>query len=78
MKIQFTLTFKDINEPEFTEMIVRALEPDNLDNMSTTITKDNISMEIKTEKIGSLIATVDDYLINAKIAEDIVKKTKQK
>jgi len=78
MKIQFTLTFKDINEPEFAEMIVRALEPDNLDNMYTTITKDNISMEIKTEKIGSLIATVDDYLINAKIAEDIVKKTKQK
>ncbi len=56
------------------EMVARSLAPDNLSNMDTQITDNCATIHISTEKISSLIAVMDDLLMNAKIAEDVHQK----
>ena len=53
-------------------MITRTLEPDNIKNIITEYKDDSVTTIFISEKIGSLIATVDDYLMNAKIANDMI------
>jgi len=55
---------------EKAEQVARAIEPDNLPNMSLQADADSICLQFSTEKIGTLISTVDDLLMNIKIAED--------
>jgi len=47
-----------------------AIEPDNLPNMSLQRDTDRICLQFSTEKIGTLLSTADDLLMNIKIAED--------
>ncbi|MBP2031074.1 hypothetical protein J2755_002022 [Methanohalophilus levihalophilus] len=49
-----------------------ALQPDNLPNMSTEITEGKMKIQIESEKITSLIAVMDDLLMNARIAEELL------
>jgi len=58
--------------PNKSEIIAKSVEPDNLPNMHLEISKDFITTEIEVEEIGTLISTVDDYLMNLKIAESTV------
>jgi hypothetical protein len=51
-------------------LVARAIEPDNLPNMSLETDTDIICLQFSTEKIGTLLSTVDDLLMNIKIAED--------
>ncbi len=53
------------------DVVAGSLSPDNLSNMRTLITDDCILAYITTEKLGSLIATLDDYLMNVKVALDV-------
>jgi hypothetical protein len=46
---------------------------DNMDTMRTVVKAKSAVTYIEVDKMGSLIASVDDYLMNAKVAEDIVK-----
>ncbi|MBA5942432.1 MAG: hypothetical protein H0M93_03805 [Methanophagales archaeon] len=61
------------------DMIVIPLTPDNMDTIRTVVTakdKDNdksVVTYFEANSIGSLIASVDDYLMNAKIAQQIVE-----
>jgi len=55
------------------DIVAGSLSPDNLSNMRTLITDDYILAYITTEKLGSLIATLDDYLMNVKVALDVCK-----
>ena len=48
------------------------MEPDNLGNITTEYKKDLVTTYFISEKIGSLIASVDDYLMNARIASDMI------
>jgi|Deesub1362A_J573_1020465.scaffolds.fasta_scaffold00089_15 hypothetical protein len=48
--------------------IFKALRPDDLPDMDVRVKDDLLSMKITGYNIGSLIATVDDYLANAGIA----------
>ncbi len=48
------------------------LMPDNMVNMKTDIEEKGAVTYFEAEKIGSLIASVDDYLMNAKVAQDMV------
>ncbi|WP_407355877.1 KEOPS complex subunit Pcc1 [Methanolobus sp. WCC5] len=73
MKITTTIEFKDEGAMQVAKRIANSLAPDNLTNMHTEITEDAVSIHISTERIGSLIATVDDLLMNAKIAEEIAR-----
>lgn len=54
--------------------VAAALFPDNLPNMDTSIEGSKAIIHIDSEKITSLISVLDDLLMNAKIAEDIVGK----
>jgi tRNA threonylcarbamoyladenosine modification (KEOPS) complex Pcc1 subunit len=55
---------------EMAGLVASAIEPDNLPNMSLETDTDRICLQFSTEKIGTLLSTVDDLLMNIKIAED--------
>ena len=48
----------------------QVFEPDNLPEMSLQLAEDRLSVEFCVEKIGTLLSTVDDLLMNIKIAEE--------
>ena len=48
----------------------RSLEPDNLPNMQMLAKEGRVCLQFSTEKIGTLLSTVDDLLMNLKIAEE--------
>ncbi len=73
MKIKTTVEFRDEDAGEIAERVVRSLAPDNLTSMHTEITKNSARIHISTEKITSLIATLDDLLMNAKVAEEVLE-----
>jgi hypothetical protein len=49
------------------------LMQDNTATMRTVVTAKSAVTYFESDKIGSVLASVDDYLMNAKVAEDIVK-----
>jgi uncharacterized coiled-coil protein SlyX len=51
--------------------VARSLQPDNLPEMSLQLAEDWLSVELCVEKMGTLLSTVDDLLMNMKIAEEI-------
>jgi len=50
--------------------VAEAVRPDNLPNMSLQIDGGSFRLQFSTEKIGTLLSTVDDLLMNIKIAEE--------
>lgn len=52
------------------ETVAEAVRPDNLPNMSLQIDADCFRLQFSAEKIGTLLSTVDDLLMNIKIAEE--------
>ena len=69
MKLKAKITIRGEN----TELAAIPLMHDNTDTMKTIVTERSAVTCFESEKIGSVIASVDDYLMNAKVAEDIVK-----
>ncbi len=55
------------------EMISKALEVDNLSSMTTTSDGEYIKTKIQSEKIRTVIASVDDYLMDLNIAEELCR-----
>ena len=55
------------------EAAARAVEPDNLPNMILESEAGQLSLGFSTEKIGTLLSTVDDLLMNLKIAEETLR-----
>jgi hypothetical protein len=53
--------------------VAGALCPDNLSGMYTTACGEDVRTEITSKKLRSLIASVDDYLMNCAIAEDLCR-----
>ncbi len=52
-------------------VIEEALAPDNLRNMKMQSTGASLIVEVSAPRLGTLISTVDDLLMNAKIACDL-------
>ena len=50
-----------------------AIRPDNTQNMITKCKNGEITTEFEVDGIGTLIATMDDYLLNLKIADEIAR-----
>ena len=50
--------------------VASALAPDNLRSMTTTADGDQVITAIEGTQLRSVIASVDDYLMNLAIAED--------
>ncbi|MDH7593795.1 MAG: KEOPS complex subunit Pcc1 [Methanomicrobiales archaeon] len=51
--------------------VAGALQPDNLQQMVTIAMEDCVRTEVRGEKMRSVIASVDDYLMNLSIAEGL-------
>jgi len=64
-------------EEKTSEKLIRSLAPDNLYGMETAVYEGCAEVQITSEKIGSLLATADDLLMNADGAVR-VKKVSQK
>lgn len=52
------------------ETIGRAISPDNLPEMVMKAEEEDLSFEFSVQKIGTMLATLDDLLMNLKVAED--------
>jgi hypothetical protein len=72
MKIKGTLTFKTDRADEQANKIAKTLAPDNVPDMETRITGDGTTVGFEGDKVGTILSSVDDYLMNAKIAYDIL------
>lgn len=53
------------------ERVARSLAPDNLASMKTTAGDGVVITLISGENLRSIIASVDDYLMNLAIVEDV-------
>lgn len=70
MRIRTTITMKS---PQMAEKVALSLAADNLSGMSTEVAEGLATISFSTEKITTLIATLDDLLTNARIAEEILE-----
>ena len=52
------------------DLVGRSIEPDNLPNMNLLIDKRSLSLQFSIEKPGTLLTTMDDLLMNIKIAKE--------
>ncbi|ABK13922.1 MAG: hypothetical protein H5T42_05460 [Methanothrix sp.] len=52
--------------------ISKALEPDNLPSMNVSVQDDELIIELRAERIGTVLSTVDDLLMNIKVAEEAI------
>ncbi|MCC4769419.1 hypothetical protein FXV91_04155 [Methanosarcina sp. DH2] len=76
MKITGTIEFPDPKSRESAARILTALAPDNLRSMESEISDERVAVRFHSEKIGSLLATVDDFLMNVKIGEGVEQTLK--
>ena len=66
MQVSGTITTRHTNAG----CVAAALAPDNLRSMSTTAEGDRVITTITGTQLRSVIASVDDYLMNLAIAQD--------
>ncbi len=50
--------------------VAKSLEPDNLPSMRLMAEEGRICLEFSAEKIGTMLSTADDILMNIKVAEE--------
>ncbi len=50
-----------------------ALAPDNLPTIESKTEGNGVGVHFKADKIPTLLQSVDDYLLNARIAEEVCK-----
>ena len=74
MRIEGTITTRHDNA----SCVAGALAPDNLSSMTTVAEGDCVITTISGSKLRSVIASVDDYLMNLAIAEDACSLSKRK
>jgi len=78
MKIRGRLVFKGEDAGELANIIAQSLAPDNLSDIKTTCEENSATVTFSSEKIGTILSSVDDYLMNAKIASDMIERTRDK
>ena len=60
-------------ESDHAELIHKVLKPDDM-NWCYTYAKDGILfIEVKTEKMGAMINALEDYFINLKALQSVIK-----
>jgi len=59
---------------EMAKEVALSLEPDNLPGMDVVVRDGKFEVEFCAEKVGTLLATADDLIMNVKIAEDLLKR----
>ncbi|MFB6163609.1 MAG: KEOPS complex subunit Pcc1 [Haloarculaceae archaeon] len=56
-------------DPERAARVAAAVEPDNTDEMTTTVDGETVRTVLERETTGGLASTVDDYAVNVRIAD---------
>lgn len=59
------------------EEVARSIEPDNLPNMQLFMKEGCFRLEFSTEKIGTMLSTADDILMNIKVAKETLISMKE-
>jgi hypothetical protein len=72
MKIKGKLTFKSQRAEDLVIIIAQSLAPDNVSGINTILNDDSATVIFEGEKVGTILSSVDDYLMNAKIANEIL------
>lgn len=54
-------------------LIARAIDPDNTDEMETTVEGETVVTRIERETTSGLHSTVDDYVVNLDVATDVAQ-----
>ena len=78
MKIKGKLTFKSERAEDLVNIIAQSLAPDNVSGIKTILKDDSATVIFDGEKVGTILSSVDDYLMNAKIAYEILNLGSQK
>ncbi len=73
MRIKGKLTLKSEKADELVNVIAQSLAPDNVSGMKTIVDGDSVTVMFEGDKVGTILASVDDYLMNAKIASDMLR-----
>jgi hypothetical protein len=73
MRIKGKLFLKSEKAGELVSVIAQSLAPDNVSGMKTFVDGDSVTVMFEGDKVGTILASVDDYLMNAKIASDMLK-----
>ncbi|HON36148.1 MAG: hypothetical protein IPI63_05250 [Methanothrix sp.] len=60
------------------EKVGRAIEPDNLPNMNLMIDERCLRLQFSIEKPGTLLTTMDDLLMNIKIAREMLSVAEER
>ena len=76
MKVKGKLIIKGENAGEIVSILAQSLSPDNVTGIRTEVDKDSAIITFSADKIGTMLSSVDDYLMNAKIAFDMIEKVK--
>ena len=58
--------------------LAEAIEPDNLPNMSLKTEENCLYLEFSVERIGTLLSTIDDLLMNIKVAEETLVSVEER
>ena len=77
MKIEGKLTFKGERAGELVNIIAQSLAPDNVPGIKTIIEDETATVIFEGEKVGTILASVDDYLMNATIVEKLFYTLKE-
>lgn len=72
MKINAKLTYKNDTAKDIVNVIAGVLAPDNVPGIKTIVKDDSVTVLFNGDKIGTILSSFDDYLMNAKIAYEIV------
>ena len=59
-------------EGDVARKVACSLDPDNLPGMNVEVRDGEFEVEFAAEKVGTLLATADDLIMNIKIAEDLL------
>ncbi len=68
MRIKGKLTLKSEKAGELVHIVAQSLAPDNVSGMKTIVGGDSVTVMFEGYKVGTVLASVDDYLMNANIA----------
>jgi len=67
MKVKGKLNIKCENAREMASVIAQSLSPDNVSGIRTDVDKYSATVTFSADKIGTMLSSVDDYLMNANI-----------
>lgn len=60
----------ELDEPH---LVAKALGPDDLDWAKCYSTEGKLIIEGESERTGSMLSVLDDYMVNVKVAQSLLK-----